>query len=347
MQIQILDEHHEAYVSIEAAVRSNEYRRPIALIHVDSHEDLEIPLGNMSCYEAPARLYVEQHLTVGDFLLPLLLKGCLKKIIYVNHRDEACVRANVGSLDGGGIFIRKNIAPNFLKFYPDHKTWLYQETSDIRNLSALVRGYDAILDIDCDYFALNRVPRPIYPFKLSAAQRKQLDAHGISDDSYRMELRLLPHQLPTINRLTFNDSKAWVELFVDYFCRYLDLNPGFALIARSVKSGFTPKKLIRVIESRLTEGLNHSPSRLNIPFEERLELSPFVTKRGKQWYSYSTCQRMMTDPLERVIVHGIVKGQTIGAMKHRFLGLCQKDERLAEYLLLRTVFNMKKKFLIR
>jgi hypothetical protein len=345
MEIRILDEHHEAYVRLGEAARS--HGRPIALVHVDSHEDLDVPLGSLSCYEAPARMYVEQHLTVGDFLLPLLLKGAIKKVIYVNHRDSACQRDNVGSLDGAGKLIRRSIASSHLKFYPDYKNWLYQESSDIRNLSSLLREYKTVLDIDCDYFALNRVPQPIYPFRLSVAQKKRLDAHGISDDAYRMKLRILPHQLPTIGGLTFNDCKAWVELFIDYFCYYLDLKPAFALIARSVKSGFTPKNLVRTIERRLVEGLNHPPSRLDIPLTERLEPSPFVTKRGRQWYSHSTRQRMMADPFERAVIHGIEKGQDLGALKLRFLELCGKNEPLAEYQLLRTVFKMKKKFLIR
>src|SRR5512143_2926634 len=156
MRIQILDEHHEAYAGIEEWIQSGLVHRPIALVHVDSHEDLDTPLGGRSCYELPARRYVERNLTTGDFILPLLLKGYVKKVIHVNYKDEACVRTNVGSLAGEGKLIRSNIAAPYLKFYPDRKSWLYQKTSDIASLSKLVRGYDAILDIDCDYFAWHR-----------------------------------------------------------------------------------------------------------------------------------------------------------------------------------------------
>ena len=347
MQVQILDEHHEAYVSLEERMQSNLIRRPIALVHVDSHEDLDPPLGGGSCYEMPARKYVERNLTTGDFILPLLLKGYVKKVIHVNYQDEACVRTNIGSLAGEGKFLRRNIAAQYLKFYPDHKNWLYQKTSAIASLSELVRGYDAILDIDCDYFAWHRVPRPIYPFQFSAAQRRCISRHGISKDHWRMKLRLLPHQLPTISRLTFNNSKAWVQLFIDYFCFYLKLNPQWTLVARSVKSGFTPKKYIHMIEKRLLMGLKHSPVRLHIPIQERLEMSPFVMKRGKSWYSFSTNQRIMADPMERIIIRGITNGQTIGMARERFLKMCRNNEWLAEYLLLRTIFNLKKKFVIK
>ena len=347
MRIQILDEHHEAYIHIEGVMQSRLTRRPIALVHVDSHEDLEIPLGGWSCYELPARQYVERNLTTGDFILPLLLKGYVKKVIHVNYRDEACVRTNVGSLAGEGKLIRSNIAAQHLKFYPDRKNWFYQKTSDIASLSEFVRGYDTILAIDCDYFAWHRIPRPIYPFQFSAAQRRCMSRYGISDDDYRTKLRLLPHQLATINRLTFNDSKAWIELFIDYFCSYLKLNPQWTLVVRSVKSGFTPKKFIHVIERRLVRSLKHPPARVNIPLKERLEMSPFVLKRGKSWYSFSTNQRMMADPLERIIVDGITNEQTFGMMRNRFLGMSKNNERLADYRFLRTIFNLKKTFVIK
>jgi hypothetical protein len=347
MRLQILDEHHEAYVSIEELMQSGLIRRPIALVHVDSHEDLEVPLGSWSCYELPARQYAERNLTTGDFILPLLLKGYVKKLIHVNYRDVACVRANVGSLAGEGKLIRTNIAPQHLKFYPDRKNWLYQKTSDIVSLSELVRGYDAILDIDCDYFAWHRIPRPICPFQFSVAQRRRLERHGISDDTHRMKLRLLPHQLPTISQLTFNDSKAWIELFIDYFCFYLKLDPQWTIVSRSVKSGFTPKKFIRAIEKRLVSGLKHAPVRLNIPLGDRLEMSPFSMKQGQSWYSFSTNQLMMKEPLERIIIRAITNGQKIGAMRERFVRLCRNNEWLAEYLLLRTIFNLKKTFVIK
>ncbi len=347
MRIQILDEHQEAYASIEEMMQSGLIRRPIALVHVDSHEDLEVPLGGWSCYELPARQYVERNLTSGDFILPLLLKGYVKKVIHVNFKDEDCMGTNVGSLAGEGKFIRSNIEARYLEFYPDSKTWHYQKTSDIASLSELVCGYHVILDIDCDYFAWHRIPRPIYPFQFSAAQQRCISRHEISDDDYRMRLRLLPHQLPTINRLTFNDSKAWIELFIDYFCFYLKLDPQWTLVARSVKSGFTPKKFIHVIEKRLVMGLKHPPVRLDIPIVERLEMSPFVMKRGQSWYSFSTNQLMMADPLERIIIHGITNERTIGMMRERFLGRCKNNEWLAEYLLLRTIFNLKKTFVIK
>jgi hypothetical protein len=94
-------------------------------------------------------------------------------------------------------------------------------------------------------------------------------------------------------------------------------------------------------------GLKHPPVRLNIPLRERLEMSPFVAKRGQNWYSFSRNQMMMADPLERIIIRGITNGQTIGVMRERFLKICEKNEWLADYLLLRTIFNLKKTFVIK
>ena len=346
MPIQILDEHHQAYASIAEMIQNDAIGLPIALVHVDSHEDLEVPLGNWSCYELPARQYVERNLTSGDFILPLLLKGYVQKVIHVNYKDDACIQANVGSLAGEGIYIRSSIADPFLDFYPDHKNWLYQTTSDIASLAELVQGYHVILGIDCDYFAWHRIPRPIYPFAFSAAQLACIDRHETSDDDYRMKLRILPHRLPTINGLTFNDSKAWIELFVDYFCFYLKLDPRLTLVARSVKSGFTPQKYIQVIERRLVAGLTNPPARLNLPLTERLEMSSFVKRRGSQWYSFITNQLIMADPLEKIIIQGIAEEQTIGMMRQHFREQCQNNAALAEYLLLRTIFNLKKTFVI-
>jgi len=198
MRIQVLDEHHEAYACIEELMQSGRRRRPVALVHVDSHEDLEVPLGGFSCYELPARRYVERNLTSGDFILPLLLKGHVKKLVHVNYRDEGALRVNVGSLAGEGKLLRTGIAPLHLKFYPDRKIWLYQKTSDIASLSEFVRGYDAVLCIDCDYFAWHRIPKPVYPFQFTAAQRRRISRHETSDDDCRMKLRLLPHHLSAV-----------------------------------------------------------------------------------------------------------------------------------------------------
>ena len=244
MQLRIIDEHHEAYAGIAEMVQSGLIRRPISLVHVDSHEDLDVPLGPWSCYELPPRQYVERNLTSGDFILPLLLKEYVKKVIHVNYEDDECRQTNVGSLSVEGKFIRSNIADNHLEFFPDSKTWHFQKTSDIASLSEFVRGYNPILCIDCDYFSWHRIPRPIYPFQFSEDQQESISRHEISDDEYRMKLRILPHQLPTISGLTFNDSEAWIELFIDYFCFYLKLDAQWTLVARSAKSGFTPEKFI-------------------------------------------------------------------------------------------------------
>ena len=290
---------------------------------------------------------MERNLTSGDFILPLLLKEYVKKVIHVNYEDDECRQTNVGSLSGEGKFIRSNIADNHLEFFPDSKTWHFQKTSDIASLSEFVRGYNPILCIDCDYFSWHRIPRPIYPFQFSEDQQESISRHEISDDEYRMKLRILPHQLPTISGLTFNDSKAWIELFIDYFCFYLKLDAQWTFVARSAKSGFTPEKFIHVIEKRLVMDLKNPPARLNIPLDERLELSPFVRNRGQNWYSFSTNQMMMACPMERIIIHGITSGHTIGLMRERFLKRCKNNEWLAEYLLLRTIFNLKKTFLIK
>ena len=318
MPIRILDEHNESYAAISELVQSERLQTPIALVHVDSHEDLDAPMGTSSCYDLPAREYVEHNLTCGDFILPLLLKEYAQKVVHVNFQDKACQQSNVGSLSGEGTFIRSNIANDYLAFYPDLKTWYYHKTSDIASLSDLVQGYHVVLGIDCDYFSWHRIPRPIYPFRFSTEQQERINQHERSDDEYQMQLRILPHRLPTISGLTFNDSKAWIELFIDYFCFYLELHPQWTIIARSAKSGFTPEKFVHLIEKRLLKRLKNPPACLDIPLGERLEMSPFVVQQGQRWYSFSTHQLLMACPLESIIIQAITNEQTIGVMREGF-----------------------------
>lgn len=347
MDIRILDEHQEVYVCLDELAKSGRIRRPLALVHVDSHEDLEAPLGGESCYDLSARRYVERNLTAGDFILPSLLKGYVKKVVHVNDRDEACVKMNVGSLRGEGRFIRSGIESRYLKYFPDARRWRYQKTSDIAALADTVRGYDVVLDIDCDYFSWRRVPRAAYPFSWTREQRETLQRHTRSDDGLRLNLRLLPHQMPTINGLTFNDSKVWIERLIDYFCFYQNLSPRFVFISRSVKSGFTPKKYAAMIEKRLARGLQNRPDRPALPLAETLSESPFMAGCGKQAYCFSTDRTTAGDPLEEIIVAGAARGETISAIRRRLMAMRRGDERPADYLLLRGIFNLKKKFIIR
>jgi hypothetical protein len=346
MTTEVIDEHQEAYLSIEQAVHAGILRPPIALVHVDSHDDLDCPVGGLSCYEVPSRRYVEQNLTTGDFIMPLILNGYVQTVIHVNFKDEQPVNSTVGSLNGKGALIRRNIAPEHLRFYPDRKKWVLQKTSDIAALSKFVRGFDTVLGIDCDYFAWNRIPRPEFPFGLSPSQRRRMNRNATSDDRHRLKLCILPHQFPAINRLVFNDSKAWVKLFIDYFCFYLKMVPKLTVIARSAKTGFTPRRFARLIETRLTKRLTCPPTALEIPVDEKLVLSPFVARKGPYWYSFSTHERMMQHPLERLIVSAASKGLKIGLVRDRLLAVCARDQFLADYLLLRTIFNLKKAFIL-
>jgi hypothetical protein len=346
MTIEVIDEHQEAYLSIEQAVHAGLLRPPVALVHVDSHDDLDCPVGGLSCYEAPSRRYVEQNLTTGDFIMPLILNGYVHKVIHVNFKDERPVRSTVGSLNGEGALLRRHIAPAHLRFYPDRRKWILQSTSDVAALSKFVRGFDTVLGIDCDYFAWNRIPRPEFPFSLSPSQRRRMNRNATSGDRHRLKLCILPHQFPAINHLVFNNSRAWIELLIDYFCFYLKLVPALTVIARSLKTGYTPRRFAGLIEARLIQRLERPPAILNIPVDERLVLSPFVARRGRSWYSHSTGEMLMRDPLERFIVSAASQGWNIGMMRDRLLAVCGEDQSLADYLLLRAIFNLKKAFII-
>jgi hypothetical protein len=284
---------------------------------------------------------------VGDFIVPLLLKGYIKKVIYVDKDDKRSVKATAGSLHGEGKILRTNIARENLCFFPDHKVWYYKKTSDINALDTYTIGYDSVLDIDCDYFALNRIPKPNPPFKYSAAQMRRLESHTISDDKYKIRLRVLPDQLTRMKSMTFNDSRVWIELFIDYFTYYLSLDPKLTIIARSVKSGFTPAKYAKLIEDRLIERLEDPPSTLEIPYNERLEFTEFVARKAGHWYSTYTNQSLDFGPLENLIINAIEDGERLGVLRQRLLKACDNDELVTDYVLLRFVFNLKKLFVLR
>ena len=342
MDIKIIDEHHAAFLCIEEAFRNKIYTKACDLVHVDSHSDMGNVFTLLSCYDENYKKYVEEHINIGNFIIPLILNGRLKKILYVNVHDKKKTTSLCGSLFGEGRIIRQNIPKTDLERYPDAKKWEYKEITDIALLKKMTNESSCILDIDCDYFCCYNVPLPSWK-----RDYDKIPTNLKSDDEYKIKFNKASHFYKSKMRsLIFNNDKRWINLCIDFFGKYIGMKPRLVIISKSMKTGYTPSKYCEYIVKRLVEVLNDPPKKLNIPMSDTLKIRDDVIIRKNTFANLIKGDEVILDDDQLDLVKGIIKGRTVGELIGRVKRKCELSEEDAVYESLRFIFFLKRMFMI-
>jgi hypothetical protein len=349
MEIDIIDEHHEAYICIERCFRSGIFRRPITLVHVDSHADLEGPSTSMSCYDRNYMRYVERHLDVGNFIAPLILRGLIKAVVWICAVNEPVRTRRIGSLDGRGKDIQSDVRDEYIKRFPDSRKWLFKKTTDIHNLCFdFLDDDECVLDIDCDYFSCNREPRPVFRPNASSGHKVPLRRTVSSDDPYRISLNgTLGKKVRPEESVVFNDSLDWINICIDHFAHYLRLRPGRAMISKSAKSGYTPARYADPIASRLARMLQDRPDSFTLPRRKRLRFAKSIS--FDSGLAYDSISRVFYGPFkgdQKTVLDDIARGYSLGRIFDHLMKKYRLREPDLNYQLMRFVFALKRLFVV-
>jgi hypothetical protein len=344
--IEIIDEHHEAYLCIEGAARRGLIKRPATLVHVDSHSDLELPPPTGSCYGRDSKGYVEEHINIGSYIAPLILKGIVGEVVFVGLEDRRQEIRRIGSFQGKGRHIRMVFPDKAKGAYPDRRAWRLGKATDIGK----VRAKGCILDIDCDYFSCNFKPRAPFDLKLNRAQKGRVARYLRSDDSFSAKLNVLSipgRRGPSRFLPVFNAERRWVEACADHFTSSLRIEPALTIISRSVKSGYTPPEFADMIVERLVKGLEERPDRLRYPERSVPRFRDEVFFRNGVIHSALTGQFYSDlSPSQLIVLNGIKRGRTLRDIVDSFRRYHRQEREEAACYVLTYLFVLKRSFFV-
>jgi len=311
MKIKILDEHVEAFIFWEEQRKKKRISKSDTLLHVDSHHDMLYPkILDESLYEVKdIQRFVEENLNIANFIIPAAIRGCFSEILFLtswpypdlNRKQKDHIPA-IYKLKQTRI--KKH---EFRSWQDEGKIW-YQDLNkigleminskkkhvigykELYTLSKVSSGKEVILDIDMDYFALNRYQDFQYKPKLTPAQISQAKIFSTSNDEYKINLNFVvvdkngcvaladPRLYTMRDRKSYNADPIWIDFAIREFSHGLKrIKPKVISICRSVKSGFTPKEYSSQIEESLKEYLcAKTPVNTTPPYKLNFEIHPEI-----------------------------------------------------------------------
>jgi len=289
MNIILIDEHVEAF-SVWAKDVSR--KKDNVLLHVDSHADMGFS-GQLdeSLYGVKNfRKFEERNLTIASFITPAAILGCFSTVYDLRPANEPDPnRAKVVKSEDGRKKKKRQkkvFKQAYYSWNDEGKIWyrdLVQRGCELASatkkhtlfyhpvysLTKVPQGSEVILDIDMDYFSCNHFVDYQYQPKLTRRQIKEAGKFSISDDVYKTNLGLVDvnqdgrlveasaYRNSKKYRKIYNDDPLWIDFAIREFVS--GVNNRFKIklisIARSVKTGYTPKKHARLIEQTLIENL--------------------------------------------------------------------------------------------
>jgi len=307
MNITVFDEHHEALLFWEESLLGGALKKSSTLVHVDGHDDLGCPsvLGE-TVYSPNIHFLVENEINIGNFIIPAILRGIFKKVIFLGRREhtDKVKRNLVGTLLGQGKWINNGFRLTGLtrRLYPDWKKWYYLAVVD----PALIGVKGAVaLDIDLDYFCGHYFPSSPPPplIGLTDSQIRKFNKASKSNDKYGISLspqirykdRKYVYPKHIHNQIIYNDSKKWIEYAISLFVNSIKFRPDVVSICRSVKSGFTPAKYAQFIEGMLLKYLKGEQTKMLDPCDitEPFKIHPFILRLRDRLYNPLTREFIM------------------------------------------------------
>ena len=162
-----IEEHHEAFYVWEKFRRSEVWKHPPLLLHIDHHEDMAVPVLRSPFPSADASLsdvleFVHRELAIDSFILAALYQKLLSGVHWLaphlhgravqQGRFVACSKVHPLDIFTGlqGSRVSAEIGACSVPF---------QYGAD-EDLSGVPSVKEVLLDIDLDFFACNRNPTP-------------------------------------------------------------------------------------------------------------------------------------------------------------------------------------------
>jgi len=356
MRIKVFDEHHEAFLYWETAALQKKIKKEATLLHVDFHSDDGVPhFLKTSVYSKNIRQFTQEELSIGNFIIPSILRGTIKKVIFLHpFFASKAKRMEVGSLKGEGkaIVAKQKFKKLTRILFPDIKEWSQVKLNDVSK----VKEQDVILDIDLDYFSCNLFPILEFKLKLSKQQLKSAQRFSTSQDDFRLKLNyfnlkrnyLSLFKIPRIakDELIYNDSFEWIDYSIKKFVRGLRVRPLLVSICRSEKSGYLPKKYAKLIEERLIKYLCNPPKNIEFPSVTHFRIFPFIASADNFIYNVYTKRIEKLNKTSLFFWNQIKEGRDFDQILRKTLTKYDVDREVVKQDLLSFVFYLKQNVII-
>jgi len=362
MKITVVDEHHEVFLLWEEAVATGKIKKQTSLLHVDAHPDLNIPSITESVYSKDVRGFVKRQLGIGNFVIPAILRGIFKEVVFLNRawstgKNKGVTKKQyVGTLQGKGMWINNGFPLNSItrQLYPDFKLWYFTSTNDLEK----VKINEGVLDIDLDYFYGYFHPQPQISLKLTKAQLKILKQSSLSEDKYKFPLKYFKLQggvlmyndyLPHLKGYIYNESKPWIECAIRYFVDSLTMRPLLISVCRSVKSGYMPKKYAEFTERTLIDYLTGKKKKKIDPCDitSSFKICPFVICIGNTIYNPLTNDSIRLKQDSRFIWERLRNGVNFNQIFEDMQKAYNVEPQIIKQQLVKFIFRLKKSFIIK
>jgi len=332
MNIVLIDEHVEAFSVWQENVSR---KKSNVLLHVDSHDDMGFASQlDESLYDVKDfRKFAERNLNIASFIVPAAILGCFSEVYDLRPANEPDPnKAKVVKLENERKKKKRQkkvFKHEYYSWNDEGKIWyrsLVRRGRDlagatkkhtlfyhpIYSLMKVPQGLEIILDIDMDYFSCNHFVDYQYKPRLTQRQIKEAKQFSVSDDAYKINLGLV--NIDKDGRLVeasaycnnkkyekiYNDDPLWIDFAIREFVAGIKnrFKIKFISIARSIKTGYTPKKHGQLIEQALKENLRSKnpidtrpPYKANFVVQEDISYSPgnrhVVNKRTLEEYHLS------------------------------------------------------------
>jgi hypothetical protein len=286
--IAVVDEHQEAFGWWCRARAEGLLPRPLDLIHLDAHDDMDVPPpfdrsvqgllpGPCVPYDADGiGDFIRKNLHLSAFIVPAVLMGLVDNVHVVlpawHPLRRPRRRTSVCSIFGEGRVLRLGLAPavpgdpQFARLFPDRKAFTWHR----RRLESLPRRRAIVLDIDLDYFACRESILNHMSFRLE-----------ITPAQFEAREAFLANPILAPSRLVFGFLKAGGRYFADISfvktpevahlpdeaaivgeierlmrtLREKSLRPAVVTVSRSRFTGYCPAEIGCRIEPLLVEAL--------------------------------------------------------------------------------------------
>jgi hypothetical protein len=276
IKLAVVEEHHEVYpVWYRAAAEGLINQEGNALLHVDQHADLDIPvLYSPMRKEGLDIEYVEDftynELSISNFIVPAIFAGIFDRMYWLNNEvlpESSGSDCSIFSIDGGRkiLSLKKKTGGDHGESV-DARRFLFRKISLYDTLDC---GSRVVLDIDLDFFSCNKKPLPYNELEITRGEFLRFkDRHHF--------LKLDPsNKIKPVERdggyyLVFNDldyeinyglkvSEETIIRRISLFNEFLSKNkirPSLITIARSRFSNYTPEDQWEFIETRVIDLLH-------------------------------------------------------------------------------------------
>lgn len=385
MNIVLLDEHVGAFLLWEKERTKGLLKPSDVLLHVDSHDDLSYPdkLDESLYKMKEPRRFLRKNLTIASFVIPAALRGCFSTIYDVRPRNKPDPLAKKTVKGEAKEKVKKGAEIiEFCSWKDEGLLWYQNLTPHGKRLAYASRGHQIayhlvhamnkvpsnvafILDIDMDYFSCNVSEDYQFKPKLTRTQLGEAKRFSMSDDKYKVNLGLVSMDQSgrmvdvsayrndqEVGRI-YNDDPLWIEYGIRQFVSDIKKRPEpkMVSIARSVKTGYTPRKHADLIEGALKDHFRATKLiGLTPPYEGSFELQDniFYDPKTNHIINQYTLEEYALESRPDVVMWEMMQeGARFGDIIECLVKDHQYSRRKAETELVSGVWYLKKEMVLK